>query len=59
MTNLDSEVFRKTFQIFDKNGDGSVTSAELGSVFRALGQNLTAAVLTDIELLRGCPGQPC
>ena len=31
--------FKEAFQIFDKNGDGSITTKELGTVMRSLGQN--------------------
>ena len=31
--------FKEAFQIFDKDGDGSITTKELGTVMRSLGQN--------------------
>ena len=31
--------FKETFQLFDKDGDGTISVAELGTVLRALGQN--------------------
>jgi len=31
--------FKEAFQIFDKNGDGSISLKELGIVMRSLGQN--------------------
>lgn len=31
--------FKEAFQIFDKDGDGSITTNELGNVMRAFGQN--------------------
>ena len=31
--------FKEAFQIFDKDGDGSITTSELGNVMRAFGQN--------------------
>ena len=33
--------FKEAFQIFDKDGDGSINTKELGSVMRSLGQNLS------------------
>ena len=31
--------FKEAFQMFDKDGDGSITAKELGTVMRSLGQN--------------------
>ena len=36
------------FSFFDKNGDGCITTRELGSVLRSLGQNPTEAELQDM-----------
>ena len=33
--------FREIFHLFDKNGDGKVTTKEMGTVMRSLGQNPT------------------
>ncbi len=33
--------FKEAFQIFDKDGDGMITTKELGTVMRSLGQNLS------------------
>ncbi len=33
--------FKEAFQIFDKDGDGNITTKELGTVMRSLGQNPT------------------
>ncbi|CAO3608359.1 unnamed protein product [Mucor fragilis] len=40
--------YREAFQLFDKNGDGSVSAAELGVVLRSFGMNPTDAELHDM-----------
>ena len=40
--------FKEAFSLFDKNGDGTITTKELGTVMRSLGSNLTEAELQDI-----------
>ncbi|XP_035693451.1 calmodulin-A-like [Branchiostoma floridae] len=40
--------YRQAFDMFDQNGDGHITTAELGNVLRALGQNPTDAELRDM-----------
>lgn len=40
--------FKEAFSLFDKNGDGNISSKELGIVMRSLGQNPTEAELQDM-----------
>eukprot|EP00462_Mataza_sp_D1_P018554 CAMPEP_0175138228 /NCGR_PEP_ID=MMETSP0087-20121206/10231_1 /TAXON_ID=136419 /ORGANISM="Unknown Unknown, Strain D1" /LENGTH=98 /DNA_ID=CAMNT_0016421105 /DNA_START=87 /DNA_END=383 /DNA_ORIENTATION=- len=40
--------FKEAFALFDKNGDGTITTKELGTVMRSLGQNPTEAELQDM-----------
>ncbi|XP_045186893.1 neo-calmodulin-like [Mercenaria mercenaria] len=42
------EEFKETFSLFDKEGDGSISLKELGTVLRALGQHPTEADLNDL-----------
>lgn len=46
--------FRDAFRLFDKDGDGSITKEELGSVMRSLGQfarvNEIQEMLTEIDV---------
>jgi len=35
--------YKEAFQLFDKDGDGKISSSELGTVMRAVGQNPTQA----------------
>ena len=40
--------FKEAFTVFDKDGDGTITVKELGTVMRSLEQNPTEAELQDI-----------
>ncbi|XP_037952322.1 neo-calmodulin-like [Teleopsis dalmanni] len=42
------EIFREAFAIFDKDGDGTITTKELGTVMRNIGQNPSEAELQDM-----------
>ena len=37
--------YREAFALFDKNGDGTITVMELGTLMRELGQNPTETEL--------------
>eukprot|EP01134_Creolimax_fragrantissima_P007900 CFRG7900T1 len=38
---IDIEVYKDAFKVFDKDGDGAISSNELNEVFSAMGQTLT------------------
>jgi calmodulin len=40
--------FREAFSLFDKNGDGDITTNELGTVMRSLAQNPSESELQDM-----------
>ena len=41
LTEQQKEEFRAMFSLFDKDGDGTVSTSELGTVMKTLGQNPT------------------
>ncbi|PWG74776.1 hypothetical protein DF186_16130 [Enterococcus hirae] len=43
-----SAEFKEAFSLFDKDGDGTITTKELGTGMRSLGQNPTEAELQDM-----------
>ena len=40
--------FRQAFDIIDRNGDGAITTDDLATVMRAIGQSPTSNELTDM-----------
>ncbi|GAB1609565.1 calmodulin, striated muscle [Argonauta hians] len=40
--------FKEAFDLFDKDGDGAITTKELGTVMRSLGQNPSESELQDM-----------
>ena len=48
LTENQKEEFKEAFSLFDKDGDGTVSTKELGQVMRTLGQNPTESELNDM-----------
>ena len=48
MTEEQIAEYKEAFSLFDKSGDGCITTKDLGTVIRALGKNPTEAELQDI-----------
>lgn len=42
------QIYKEAFKSFDRNGDGTISTKELGVVMRTLGQNPTEAELADL-----------
>ena len=41
LSDQQKEEFKEVFSLFDKDGDGTISTTELGTVMRTLGQNPT------------------
>lgn len=48
MTEEQIAEYKEAFSLFDKDGDGTITTKELGTVMRSLGLNPTEAELQDM-----------
>ncbi|XP_064633952.1 neo-calmodulin-like [Lineus longissimus] len=48
LTEDEITAFQEAFSLFDKDGDGSITTKQLGTVMRSLGQNPTEAELQEM-----------
>lgn len=48
LTEQQSASIKEAFSLFDKDGDGYITTGDLGTVMRSLGQNPTQAEVQDM-----------
>lgn len=48
LTEKQSASIKEAFSLFDKDGDGFITTTDLGTVMRSLGQNPTQAEIQDM-----------
>merc|ERR1712066_886850 len=48
VTDAELDSFKETFMMFDKDGDGTVSTKELGAVMRSLGNNPTIEELEEL-----------
>ena len=48
LTDAELDSFKETFMMFDKDGDGTVSTKELGAVMRSLGNNPTMEELEEL-----------
>ncbi|KAK9467806.1 hypothetical protein V1512DRAFT_235874 [Lipomyces arxii] len=48
LTSEQIDEFKQAFSLFDRNNDGQITTRELGTVMRSLGQNPSEAELADM-----------
>ena len=47
LTGEDLHILQEAFTVYDKNNDGTITTKELSTVMRSLGQNPTDAEVQD------------
>ncbi|CDW91107.1 calmodulin [Stylonychia lemnae] len=50
LTEIQKQEFKEVFSLFDKDGDGTISTTELGTVMRTLGQNPTEQELEQMIL---------